>query len=183
MARTGRPTRLTPEVQETIVTVLKTGAYLETAAAFAGVSLEAVYAWMRRGKLKGRSIYKDFRQAVERASAEAEVKDLLVIDAAAKGATDPATGATVRSPNWNAAAWRLERRHPRKWGRFDRVEHEVGDETVKKGGLTVRVIASRETPPEALNPTTEEQDQQEHTEAPPLPAPSEHDEAAQDYGL
>lgn len=49
MAKTGRPTKLTPDVQDTICGFLLTGAYLETAAAAAGIDQATLHAWMKRG--------------------------------------------------------------------------------------------------------------------------------------
>src|SRR5690625_7108873 len=47
--RTGRPTKLTPEVHDTIVDALRAGNYIETAAALAGVSKVSLYAWLKIG--------------------------------------------------------------------------------------------------------------------------------------
>lgn len=74
--------------------------------------------------------YVVFTDAVTRAVAAAEVEGLGIIARVARGSvltsktttTDPATGhvrvqETFSNPDWKAAAWRLERRHPKKWGR------------------------------------------------------------------
>jgi len=105
----GRPTKLTPEIQVRIETFLGAGAYIETAAAAAGITKKSLYDWLRRGA-EGEEPYLTFLHAVERAQAEADMRDLTVIRTAAQDG------------QWTAAAWRLERRHPRQWGRFDRVE-------------------------------------------------------------
>jgi hypothetical protein len=55
-------------------------------------------------------IYQEFREAVEKAKAEAEVRDVTLIDKAAKDGS------------WQAAAWKLERKFPNKWGRVNRTE-------------------------------------------------------------
>jgi hypothetical protein len=63
---------------------------------------------MRRGG-RGKKPYAAFSAAVEKALAEAESRDLAtILKASAK--------------NWTAAAWRLERRYPERYGRFDRVK-------------------------------------------------------------
>jgi transposase len=133
MAKTGpggRPTKLTPALQERLVKVIEAGNYIETAAAYAGLSKESLYGWMRRGRRERDRLEKDgrlrprqeekpyleFLDAIEKALASSEVADLQRIDAAA-------------DQQWQAAAWRLERRMPAKWGRrnFVRVnlENEV----------------------------------------------------------
>jgi transposase len=106
----GRPTKLTPEVQERIITALRAGNYQETAANYAGISAKTFYEWMQRGKDEPESIYRDFREAVEKAKSDAEVRDLYLIDQAAQ------------SGSWQAAAWKLERKFPQKWGRVNRTE-------------------------------------------------------------
>jgi alpha-galactosidase/6-phospho-beta-glucosidase family protein len=107
---TGRPTKLTPEVQDKIVTALRAGNYQETAARYAGINHDTFYEWMRRGKDEPGSIFSDFAEAVEKAKADAEVRDVALIDRAA------ADG------NWQAAAWKLERKFPNRWGRVNRTE-------------------------------------------------------------
>lgn len=130
MAERGRPLKLTKEVQENIVLMLKLGNYIEAAAPFAGVTKKSIYNWMERGRreedrvnaAKGRKIRKaekpfvDFLHAVEKAMAESEIRDVQVLYSAAK-----------KDPKW--AAWRLERKYPDRWGRKDK--HEV---TGKDGG-------------------------------------------------
>lgn len=67
---------------------------------------------MRKGRANPRSKYGDFIAAIDKAISSSELKDLQTIE---RNATGPAG-------NWKAAAWRLERKFPRKWGRLDRIE-------------------------------------------------------------
>ena len=106
----GRPTKLTPEVQDKIVNALRGGNYQETAAQFAGIDEATFYRWMERGASEDEGIYCEFRKAVERAKSQAEVRDLALIDKAAQNGS------------WQAAAWKLERKFPQKWGRVNRTE-------------------------------------------------------------
>jgi transposase len=108
----GRPTKLTPEVQDKIVAALRAGNYQETAAMYAGVEARTFYRWMERGESDGTEDepYRQFRQAVEKAKADAEVRDIALIDKAA------------HDGSWQAAAWKLERKFPHKWGRVNRTE-------------------------------------------------------------
>jgi transposase len=119
-----RPTKLSPDLQKAIVDAIRAGNYMETAAAFAGVAKQTFYNWLRRGRRARSGRYREFVDAVKKALAEAEVRDLEVIRQAATG-----TGPFEENPQWQAAAWRLERRNPKRWGRKDR--HEV---TGKDGG-------------------------------------------------
>jgi transposase len=108
----GRPTKLTPEVQDKIVAALRAGNYQETAAMYAGVEARTFYRWMERGESDDADdeIYRQFRQAVEKAKADAEVRDIALIDKAA------------HDGSWQAAAWKLERKFPNRWGRVNRTE-------------------------------------------------------------
>ena len=126
------PTKLNYKVQEKIVQAIKAGNYIETAAAYAGINKSTLYDWLKRGEREKQRVeknpryrirksekpYVEFSDAVEKALAEAEVRDVLLIGKAAE-------------EQWQAAAWRLERKFPDRWGRrvLD-VEH--------KGSLEVK---------------------------------------------
>lgn len=83
---------------------------------------------------KVEQVYVDFRIEFDRVHAKAELSDLGVISKAARGeyVTKRATrtdkdGATTTTetlgkPEWQAAAWRLERRSPQRWGKSQRIE-------------------------------------------------------------
>lgn len=106
MARPKGTTKLelNPDLQTRIVTYIQAGSYVETAAAAAGICKDTFYDWLKRGSA-GEEPFKGFSDAVEKAAAEAEVRDLAVVDKAARAGT------------WQAAAWKLERRNPKAWGR------------------------------------------------------------------
>lgn len=106
----GRPTKLTPEVQDRIIQALKAGNYVETAAEYAGIGKTTFYRWMARGEQASRGIYREFRDAVMRARAEAEARNVAIIQ---KAAPD----------DWRAAAWWLERAFPDRWGPRQKLEH------------------------------------------------------------
>ena len=109
---TGRPTDLTPDTQNRIIEALRAGNYIDVACSYAGIGTTTYYRWMQRASdPESPDIYRDFRDAVQRARAEAEIRNVGLIQRAASDGT------------WQAAAWFLERSHPRKWGRHDR--HEV----------------------------------------------------------
>lgn len=120
-AKMGAPTKLTPELQKTIVAYVRAGAYVETAAAAAGIDKTTFYDWLRRGADQKKGIFRDFSHAIEKAVAESEIADIARINKAAADGV------------WQAAAWRLERKHSDRWGRKDRIEHtgKGGDEPIK----------------------------------------------------
>lgn len=146
-----RPTILTPELAEQIAQHIRAGAYAETAAAAAGIHKETFYAWLRDGAREKRRIAEDkpiptrngkriskaeqerltmcaaFSDAINEAIAAAELTDIAIIGRAARGVpqTDENGNQTgwLVTPQWQAAAWRLERKNPRRWGRTDK--HEI----------------------------------------------------------
>lgn len=110
----GQPSKLTPELQKEIVTLLTGGNFVETVCDYVGIHRDTFYEWMRRGE-RGWQIdlepvdYVQFSDAVKKAMSQVEIT----------------TVATLRSGplNWQAKAWWLERRHPDKWGNRQKVEH------------------------------------------------------------
>src|SRR5438309_1762379 len=110
MGKRGNRAKLTPDVQETILLHLRRGANIDVAAACAGIHRDTYFDWMKRGKT-GEEPYAAFVDAVHRAMAECESLDLATILEASKSV-------------WQAAAWRLERRYPERYGRNDRVRVE-----------------------------------------------------------
>lgn len=115
-SRRGAPTKLTPELHERIISLVRGGNYIETAAQACGITSGTLHDWLRRGGKNDPAdggIYPNFSRAVEKAIGEAEARDVLTIGKAAE-------------KQWQAAAWRLERKNFKKWGRKDYVEH-AGD--------------------------------------------------------
>jgi transposase len=103
----GRPTSLTPEVQETIVALVKAGNNVKTACVLAGVPRPTFYRWMQRGSPDGDdphdAVYRVFREEVNKAHAIAEVALVRSL-------------ADVSRLNWRVALERLKRMYPHKWG-------------------------------------------------------------------
>jgi len=131
----GRPTKLDEVVQEKIVNAIKAGNYIETAAAYAGINKDTLYEWLKRGEREKQRLRKDknlkinkaeepfvyFSDAVEKALAEAEMRNVLIISKTAEA-------------QWQAAAWWLERKYPEKWGKRDNVNL-----TTDKDGFRIEV--------------------------------------------
>lgn len=87
---------LTPALIDRVCEFIRRGNYTQVAAAANGISTSRFYEWLQK--------YEDFRDAIEKASGEAE---------------DEALG-LVRSGHpekWAPNAWYLERKHPDRWGR------------------------------------------------------------------
>ena len=98
-----RPTKLTADVQRTLVFALQEGATVEHACDYAGIHKDTFYEWLKRGDA-GEPAYADFSDAVTRARGQGVVTDLLTISNA------------VRAGDWKASAWRLQHRYPQEYG-------------------------------------------------------------------
>ena len=99
-----RKTKLTPKLQEEIVRALNVGATHEHACQYAGIHPDTFYVWLKKGE-EGRAPYAEFSEAVKKAEGRAVVGWLAQIEEAA------------RTGNWQAAAWKLERRYPKVYSR------------------------------------------------------------------
>lgn len=108
----GKRPGLTKGVMKKFIAALEAGGYLQDAADYAGIGRSTANLWMAKGRA-GEAGYVDFVEAVERAQAGAIAKDL---EAIAKAAKDG---------DWRAAAWRLEHRHPTKFGPHLNVRTQV----------------------------------------------------------
>ena len=109
----GRRTKLTPEIRDKICELVRAGNYGEVAARCAGIHPATFYRWQERGR-EGRAPYGEFCDCLEKATAEAEARNIVTIQKASQ-------------EQWQAAAWFLERKHHERWGRRDRLGLEGGD--------------------------------------------------------
>lgn len=109
-----RKTKLTKDLQDRIVMAIQAGNYAKIAAEMVGIGETTFYRWMEEGsKPEGRKLYREFRESIKRAEAQAEVANVARIRQAADDGT------------WQAAAWYLERKHNERWGRKDRLAQEI----------------------------------------------------------
>ena len=115
----GRPTSLTPEVQEAIVSALEAGNYRSTACAAAGVHRHSLQNWEKWGE-EGREPYAGFLAAMKTAEAKAEMSLLAEIQSARPGVPG-VSGADI----WTTKAWILERRFASRW--CARVKQQVAE--------------------------------------------------------
>jgi len=112
----GASLKLTPERQARICDAIRAGVRPEIAAIYSGVGARTYYRWMQMGRAAdAEAVYVGFVEAVELALAEWEARDVLLIGEAAK-------------EDWHAAAWRLERRLPKIYGKKERHEIANADE-------------------------------------------------------
>lgn len=126
-AKVGRPSVLTPALQEKILEAIKAGLFRQQAADWAGIGQRTLFTWLQQGKAKPSSPQGAFRQAVLKAEKAAEMRCSALIQQAA-------------GKDWKAAAWFLERKFHSRWGRQQTLQH-----TGAQGGpLVVNVISLAE---------------------------------------
>jgi hypothetical protein len=127
--KTGRPSKLTPELQTQLCNFIARGHYPTTACAAVGLGEATYFRWMELGTdhLEGsgaarrrrpaKSPFKEFREAVEKAKAQAQMLAMEAIRDAAFEIVGPANAPQVKAKNWTAAAWYLERTAPQQFAR------------------------------------------------------------------
>src|SRR5437867_932088 len=112
----GASLKPTSDRQQRICDAIRAGIRPETAAIYSGVGARTFYRWMQQGRAADAGPqYVEFVEQVELALAEWEARDVLLNGEAAKD-------------DWRAAAWRLERRLPRVYGKRERHEIANADE-------------------------------------------------------
>jgi hypothetical protein len=129
----GRRPRLTPTLQQAIVTAITGGVPFETACRMAGVNPKMACEWRARGEgtdpdRPKTALYADFADAIARARAQDEARRILRINQAGQGGaviyekvTTYPDGRQVREvrhaePNWQADAFHLSRSYADRWG-------------------------------------------------------------------
>ena len=130
-------------VKEKFLYAIEKGATYATACGFAGISYDAFYAWRKKAELilnmpielladHPDKIYVDFYWRVKEVESFAAMKWLDKIEQAA-------------NVQWQAAAWKLERRHPEQYGRTEKDKHEDTDNSlVEKARLDVTKLKEDE---------------------------------------
>lgn len=92
-----RRSKLTPETQKKLEDAITAGATYELACLYAGIGYSTLRDWMNTKPL--------FSEAIKKAEGKAGVGWLAKIERAANDG------------DWQAAAWKLERRYPHMYGR------------------------------------------------------------------
>jgi transposase len=157
----GRPTKLTPAIQDAIVHAVSQGVPFVQAALLTGVSGYSAQEWLRRGE--GREarpptpLYTAFAAAIAQARAQDEARRVLRITQAAQGGavieektTTKSSGEVTRytkykMPEWQADAWILERSRPETWGQKTRMDvhlaiQQIATKLAADLGLTPEAI-------------------------------------------
>jgi hypothetical protein len=94
-----------------MVKAIEMGNYAHVASEYAGISKSTHYNWLKLGE-QGQEPYVEYLDAIKKAEAIAQVRNVGIIQEAA-------------IKTWTAAAWFLERKHYSEWGRRDRNQIEL----------------------------------------------------------
>jgi hypothetical protein len=152
-----RAAKLTPELHERIVNMIRAGAYPEVAAAACGVGKRTFYEWVARGTKKhpsrpSRAKYRAFAEGVEAATALAEIRLLGKVNEFVEGTrqsrrvNDPRrVKSRLSFQQILAVQWQLSRRFPERWAQrppagFE-LESRDGDEP-ETDKQTIEIIIS-----------------------------------------
>ena len=100
MGKAGRPSKFTEDRKKRIIEATRVGCTRVIAAAYAGVPIRSMQAWITRGNRESGTDYSRFVGDLELADAQCAIKALALIQNAA-----------LNQGHWQAAAWLLERRH------------------------------------------------------------------------
>lgn len=115
----GRKSKLTPDIQQQIVTLLKEGHFVEVICKYIGVSYVTYYEWIKKGEAQSSGKYTDFVKAIQEAESKAEMILLSKVD-------DP--------------KYVLERRFGKRWGK----KVEVSGDQDNPIHISVNFIAPKE---------------------------------------
>ena len=107
----GRKTKLSPDLQKRLLAAIAAGNYIHTACAAVGIGESTYFKWLERGRA-GESPYREFIEALTRAEQQAIVSLVEIVRSHAIG-------------DWRAAAFLLERRQKKDWGRYDTLDATV----------------------------------------------------------
>lgn len=100
----GRPITLTDEIADELVALIRIGMSKHKAAACVGVERRKFQDWIARGAKQESGPLREFSDRIKAAEAQAEARDLKVIDDAA-----------TQRGDWRASAWRRERLQPDRY--------------------------------------------------------------------
>lgn len=100
----GRPSKLTAATKQKLTRAIALGATYELACQSAGIAYQTFRQWMLKGEAAQTGEYRDFVEAVRASEGRGAVLKLGKIDRAALD-------------DWRAAAWILERRYPKQFGK------------------------------------------------------------------
>src|SRR5579859_3620556 len=128
----GRPNKLKPETLSKLVEAIEVGLTYDLACHYARISYMTFRRWLDRGGQDveaGKStVFSEFCEAIKSAEGRAAMKWQLKIEKAAS------------LGDWHAAAWKLERRYPDKYGRTVQDHHVSAEMEVTQHGTVADTL-------------------------------------------
>lgn len=141
----GRPSKLTKVLIKKAGKLLKEGLYVNVVAAALGIDRSTWFNWLKRGGREAKRLrksrakpiaadvlYLEFFDTIKRTEALAEIEDAGAIRKA--------------KPGWQAHAWRLERRWPKRWAKAEPNNDDL-DATIRPRSKPLEPQRPAETPP------------------------------------
>lgn len=145
----GRPTKLTPEVHQSVYQMLRDGCTFEAACRAVDIDPELARQWVQRGEgrhptLPALEPYVGFAGAVKKARGEDQARRVTRINQAAEGGRvvfrrtvtktngDVVVEEKFSEPDWTADAWHLERSDWKHWGKKQQLVLKQEDDGDKK---------------------------------------------------
>lgn len=113
----GRPTKLTPELRESIAAEIMGGMPLSRVGWLFDLDPTTIFGWMRRGKRERKSEYGQFFHAIKKAQAEFEKEAIAMVQLGGK--------------RWTSFAWMLERRIAVDYAKRDQVNLAKVNDRIK----------------------------------------------------
>ena len=101
-------TKLTPELQKKLIKYIQGGSYIVVACRAVGIAEKTFYEWIKKGE-KGIEPYSKLSKSVRKAQAKSEIRNVAIIEMAAK-------------KDWRAALEMLARKYPQRWAKRDKLE-------------------------------------------------------------
>ena len=98
---------------------IKMGTTYELASQYAGISYATFNNWMNQGEAAESGEFFEFFNAIKEAEGRAAVGWLAKIEQSATAG------------NWQAAAWKLERRYPKEYGKTVQEQEHSGELNIK----------------------------------------------------
>lgn len=118
----GRETKLTSDLQQKLCAAIAAGNYYRPACKSVNLGYQTFRTWMKRGVEEEEGIYRDFRDAIVKAEADAELAVVALWQAQIPN-------------NWAAARDFLARRFAARWGPDKSLLREVAKDVKElKGG-------------------------------------------------
>jgi hypothetical protein len=144
--KTQLPRKLTKEVEEIILRHLRAGAFLKHACEAAGIEYRTLKYWLEKAEA-GQRVYQKFAAKVMKLRAEDAIRSQSIITRAQLGHIDG---------DWKAAAYSLERKHPKEYGNAAVAAQVTLERPSSEGGEPDRTLVQFYLPSNGRRPGEDE---------------------------